>query len=84
LSFGEKRNPEPALSIGFRRLEMTTFGILKSNVDARNGLIFLIQHVATDRTAPVGRSCEAAEGKQDAQGTDQKRRSFHEGVLSSR
>lgn len=53
---------------------MPTFGVLNDYMNVRDGFIFLIQYLATNRTDPFRwRRSKAADGKQEAQRSD----SFH-------
>ena len=55
LSFGEKREPKTALSVGFRGLELIAIGGLQSYVSISDGFAVDVQHLATDRARPCRR-----------------------------
>ena len=44
------------LSVGFRSLEMTAFGVLQSYTDIRYGIVFRVQHSAADCAESCRRS----------------------------
>jgi hypothetical protein len=54
-----------ALSVGFRSLEMTAFGVLQSYAGVGDGFAFGVHDLATDRAEPGSRKSSKAPDGQD-------------------